>query len=355
MSGGKALWTIRICPSLWRMDDQETGQLKSIADLARLAGVSVSTVSRALTGKGALSKGTRDRIQTLADRHGFRLNVAAQNLRLGRTGAIAVLMPLGHARGQQLSDPFFMAMLGFLADALTTRGYDLLLSRVLPDRDDWLDSFIRAGRTDGVIIIGQSDQGAVLDRVAAHYRPMVVWGEQAAGDGPATVGADNEAGGRLAAQHLVERGRRRLAFFGDVGVPEFAARHAGFLAGLPASLRGDVALVRSPLTPEASLATAGDWFAAGNRPDGIFAASDVVAMSLMAAAADHGLRVPQDLSIIGFDDIPLARLARPPLTTVRQDIEAGAQHLVDLLFRRIGGEDAGSVRIAPELIVRETS
>ncbi|MBJ7378758.1 LacI family DNA-binding transcriptional regulator, partial [Sphingobium sp.] len=155
------------------MDDQETGPLKSIADLARLAGVSVSTVSRALTGKGALSKGTRGRIQALADRHGFRLNVAAQNLRLGRTGAIAVLMPLGLARGLQLSDPFLVTMLGFLADALTDRGYDLLLSRVSPDRDDWLDAFIRAGRADGVIIIGQADQGAVLGRVAAHYRPMV--------------------------------------------------------------------------------------------------------------------------------------------------------------------------------------
>ncbi|KAK0349496.1 hypothetical protein LTR94_032892, partial [Friedmanniomyces endolithicus] len=160
------------------MDDQGSGPLKSIADLARLAGVSVSTVSRALTGKGALNKGTRARIQALADHHGFRMNVAAQNLRLGRTGAIAVLMPLGHARGQQLSDPFFLTMLGYLADALTDRGYDLLLSRVLPDRDDWLDTFIRTGRTDGVIVIGQSDQGAALARAAASYRPLVVWGEQ---------------------------------------------------------------------------------------------------------------------------------------------------------------------------------
>lgn len=189
------------------MDDQGSGPLKSIADLARLAGVSVSTVSRALTGKGALNKGTRARIQALADHHGFRMNVAAQNLRLGRTGAIAVLMPLGHARGQQLSDPFFLTMLGYLADALTDRGYDLLLSRVLPDRDDWLDTFIRTGRTDGVIVIGQSDQGAALARAAASYRPLVVWGEQVRGDGPVTVGTDNEAGGRLAAQHLVDRGR----------------------------------------------------------------------------------------------------------------------------------------------------
>lgn len=337
------------------MDDQETGQLKSIADLARLAGVSISTVSRALTGKGALSKRTRDHIQALADRHGFKLNVAAQNLRLGRTGAIAVLMPLGHARDQQLSDPFFMAMLGFLADALTTRGYDLLLSRVLPDRDDWLDTFIRGGRADGIIIIGQSDQSVVLDRTAAHYRPLVVWGERAPGNVHVTVGTDNEAGGRLAAQHLVGRGRHRLAFFGDVGVPEFAVRHAGFLAALPDALRRDVEMVRMPVTPDDSYAMAAAWFAAGNRPDGIFAASDVAAMSLMSAAAEHGLRVPHDLSIVGFDDIPLARLANPPMTTIRQDIEAGAHYLVDLLFRRIGGEDAGSVQIAPELIVRQTS
>lgn len=337
------------------MGDEGQGQLKSIADLARIAGVSVSTVSRALTGKGALNQGTRERIQALADRHGFRLNVAAQNLRLGRTGAIAVLMPLGHARGQQLSDPFFLTMLGHLADALTDRGYDLLLSRVLPDRDDWLDSFIRTGRTDGVIIIGQSDQGAALTRAAAHYRPLVVWGEDAAGDGPLTVGTDNVAGGRLAAAHLLARGCANFAFFGDIGVPEFAARHAGFAAALPPTQRAAMAIAPGPVTPDASLHAARAFFAAGNRPDGIFAASDVMAISLMTTAQEQGLRVPQDMAVIGFDDIALAQMARPALTTVRQDIGAGAQHLADLLFRRMAGEDTQSVRIAPELIVRESA
>lgn len=337
------------------MDDIATQRVKSIADLARLAGVSVSTVSRALTGKGALNKGTRARIQALADRHDFRLNVAAQNLRLGRTGAVGVLLPLGHARGQHLSDPFFMAMLGSLADALTQRGYDLLLSRILPEGDEWLDAFIRAGRVDGVIVIGQSDQSAVLDSVAAHYRPMVVWGARAPGHAHVTVGVDNEAGGRLAAQHLVDRGRRNLVFFGNVSAPEFAARHRGFLAGLPDDLRAQVALVPTPITPEQSHAAAMAYFAAGHRPDGIFATSDVVAMSLLSAAADHGLRAPQDVSIIGFDDIPIARLSNPPLTTIRQDIAAGAGHLVDLLFRRMGGEEAGPVEIAPELVIRESS
>ncbi|CCW18137.1 transcriptional regulator, LacI family [Sphingobium indicum BiD32] len=337
------------------MDDTKPEQVKSIADLARIGGVSVSTVSRALTGKGALNKGTRERIQALADRHGFKLNVAAQNLRLGRTGAIAVLLPLGHERGQHLSDPFFMAMLGFLADALTDRGYDLLLSRVLPQGDDWLDTFIRTGRTDGVIIIGQSNQSAVLDRTAAHYAPMVIWGEQSSRNAHVTVGTDNQAGGALAAQHLVARGRRRLAFFGNVAVPEFAARYQGFVAALPADLRDTVELVHTHITPEASLEVATAWFAAGNRPDGLFAASDVVAMSLLSAATDHGLSVPGDLSIIGFDDIPMARLANPPLTTVAQDIEGGARQLVDLLFRRLAGEDAGSISIAPRLVIRESS
>lgn len=337
------------------MDEIRTEHVRSIADLARIAGVSVSTVSRALTNKGALNKGTRERIQAIADQHGFKLNVAAQNLRLGRTGAIAVLLPLGHERGQHLSDPFFMAMLGFLADALTDRGYDLLLSRVLPDGDDWLDAFIRAGRTDGIIIIGQSNQAKVLDRTAGHYRPMVIWGAHAPHNAHITVGTDNEAGGALAARHLVERGRRRLAYFGNVGAPEFAARYDGFLAGLPADLRDGVELVPTHITPEASLSMATDYFAAGNRPDGIFAASDVVALSLLSAAAEQGISVPGDLSIVGFDDIPIARLANPPLTTVRQDIQAGAQQLVDLLFRRLSGEEAGSVQLTPTLVVRETS
>lgn len=337
------------------MDDHKAEPVKSITDLARIGGVSVSTVSRALTGKGALNKDTRERIRALADRHGFKLNVAAQNLRLGRTGAIAVLLPLGHERGQHLSDPFFMAMLGFLADALTDRGYDLLLSRVLPEGDDWLDAFIRTGRTDGIIIIGQSNQSAVLDRTALRYAPMVIWGAHSPRNTHVTVGTDNEAGGRMAARHLIERGRRRLAFFGNVAVPEFAARYQGFVAALPVELREGVELVHTHITPEASSTAAAAYFAAGKRPDGIFAASDVVAMSLLSAAAEHRLAVPDDLSIVGFDDVPMAQLATPPLTTVAQDIEGGARQLVDLLFRRLAGEDAAAIEIAPRLVIRESS
>lgn len=337
------------------MDDRSPASVRSITDLARIAGVSVSTVSRSLTGKGGIKKTTRDRVRALAEEYGFRLNVSAQNLRLGRTGAIAVLLPLGHERGQHLSDPFFMAMLGFLADALADRGYDLLLSRVLPRGDDWLDSIVHSGRADGIIIIGQSDQGVVLDRAAQSYRPMVIWGAYSPENHYVTVGTDNVAGGKLAARHLLARGRRRLAYFGNVAVPEFAARHEGFLAGLPEDLRAAHQLVPAHVTQESSYAAAAAYFDEGNRPDGIFAMSDIVAMSVIAAAVERGLKVPQDIAVVGFDDVQLARLANPPLTTIRQDMEGGANMLVDLLFRRMDGAEVQSVQIEPALVIREST
>lgn len=337
------------------MAEQDRPAVRSIADLARIAGVSVSTVSRALTGKGTLNPDTRLRVQALADAHGFRLNVAAQNLRLGRTGSIAVLLPLGHARTQHLSDPFFATMLAHLGDRLAERGYDLLLSRVEPGNADWVEDFVRSGRSDGIIVIGQSDQDAALGRASALYRPMVVWGAYASGNGYTTVGTDNRAGGELAARHLAGRGRSRLAFFGEIALPEFAARHAGFRDSLPADLRAGLSHVPCPLSPEESHRTAMAWFGAGNRADGVFAVSDVVALSVLAAAREHGIDVPGELSVVGFDDIPMACVAQPALTTVRQDIAEGARTLVDLLMRRIAGEETGSVQFVPTLVVRRSS
>ena len=329
--------------------------VRSIADLARLAGVSVSTVSRALTGKGTLNQFTRDRIRALADAHGFRLNVAAQNLRLGRTGAIGVLLPLGHAQGQALSDPFLSTMVGHLADALTEHGYDLLLSRVMPRGETWLDDFVRSGRTDGIIMIGQSDQHAVLNRAAANTRAMVVWGAHLPGTAYTTVGSDNHAGGAIAARHLLDRGCTRFAWFGHGDAPEFAARQAGFLAELPAAARAKTAVVPIGLTPEASRAAARAFFAAGHRPDGIFAASDVVAISVIAAAGEFGISVPDAMKVVGFDDIVLAQLSQPALTTVRQDVEGGARMLVDLLIRQMAGAQTQSVQFVPRLIQRESA
>jgi DNA-binding LacI/PurR family transcriptional regulator len=329
-----------------------TSSVRSISDLARIAGVSVSTVSRALTGKGTLNQSTRERIRAIATEHGFRLNVAAQNLRLGRTGSIGVILPLVQDQAQPLTDPFFSTMFGHLADVLTERGYDLLLSRVLPKGDMWLDDFVRSGRTDGIILLGQSNQSAVLNRTAEHYRPMVVWGAYAPENLYTTVGSDNFAGGVIAARHLLQRGCRRLAWFGNADGPEFAARQAGFLSALPDDIRDQCTIVPMPISPEGSRAAARAFFGAGHRPDGVFAVSDVGAISVMSAAGEAGIAVPGEMAVIGFDDIVLAQLSHPTLTTVRQDIETGARMLVDLLLRRMAGCETQSIQFVPQLIAR---
>ncbi len=337
------------------MADQE--RVRNITDLARLAGVSAGTVSRALADSTLIAKSTRERIQALAREHDFRPNVLARNLRTKRAGAIGVLIPLGHETGQHISDPFFITLLGHLADALTERGHDLLLSRVIPTDPNWLSHVVDSGRVDGVILIGQSDQSAVIDDVAARYLPLVAWGANLEGQVHCSVGSDNRRGGFLATRHLVERGAKRFAFLGDPVAPEIAERLAGARKALNDAAMGDaLTILPAHLTAETAHPAISAWLEElDDVPDGIIAASDVIALSALRAFSERGFTVPDDVRVIGYDDLPLANQATPPLTTIRQDMVAGAAHLVDLLFRRIGGEKAESIVLEPQLIIRGSS
>jgi DNA-binding LacI/PurR family transcriptional regulator len=337
------------------MDKQ--GRVRNITDLARLAGVSPGTVSRALADSQLIARKTRERIQAIAREHDFRPNVMARNLRIKRAGAIGVLIPLGHETGQHISDPFFITMLGHLADALTERGHDLLLSRVIPKDPHWLNRVVDSGRVDGVILIGQSDQIEVIEKVAARYLPLVAWGANLAGKSHCTVGSDNRKGGELAVRHLIERGCRNFAFFGDAVAPEISERLEGCRAALAsAGLSDSLRILPAHLTAETAHPAISSWLD-DNRsiPNGIIAASDVIAMSALRALAEHGVAVPGDVHVVGYDDLPFASQTVPSLTTIRQDMAAGAIHLVDLMFRRIAGEATASVVLEPELVVRQSS
>ena len=332
-------------------------KVRTIYDLAELAGVSAATVSRALAGKGMVSAETAERIRQLAQEHGFRPSAFARNLRIKRRGAIGVVIPLGHERAQHISDPFFMAMIGCLADELTERDFELVLSRVIPNRDDWLETMIESDRVDGFIIIGQSDQSATLDAAAQHYLPMVAWGAFSQGQSHCSVGTDNFLGGRLATLHLLSRGCRRIAFFGNVNAIEIRQRLEGSRAAI-ADQKGAAELIEIPthLATDLSSAEIAQFLAETDQlPDGIFAASDVIALAALQALAGRGIQVPRDIKLIGFDDLPIARSSMPALTTIRQDITTGAGHLVDCLLKRIDGKQTGSVVLNPELIVREST
>lgn len=330
--------------------------VRTLSDLARIAGVSAGTVSRALAGNSLVNVETRERIVSLAREHGFRPNQMASSLRRQKTDVIGIAIPLGHDQRQQVSDAFFMTLLGHLADALTERGYDLMLRRVIPERDeDWLDRFIGSGMIDGVLVIGQSDQFDRIEDVADGYLPMVVWGNHAEGQRHCVVGTDNRLGGRLAVERLIAGGARHIYFLGDISAVEFAARYAG---ATDAARRLGVEI--TPLTShlssdrlEAEVAANLDRaFAPG---DAIFAATDSLAMASLARLKVNGIAVPEQVLVIGFDDLPMASQTAPPLTTVRQDIRAGAFAMVDLLMRRLAGEVTESIVMPPRLVARKTA
>lgn len=333
-----------------------SGRIRNIAELAKLAGVTAGTVSRSLANSDPVNKDTRQRIQALAREHGFRPNQMAKRLRVQQTKVIGIVVPLGHERRQHLSDPFFMAILGHLADALTENGYDIMLSRVIPDADDWLERIVDSGMLDGVLVIGQSNQFETIERVAAWYKPMVVWGSHRPGQVHCTVGVDNRMGGRLAGECLIEAGRSRLAFLGDITAPELSERYLGLCDAARAAGLVDPAQINVHLASDIMA----DEIASHverivQQIDGIAAGSDLLAMHVVRALADRGLTIPGPISVTGFDDLPLAEQTIPRLTTVSQNIALGARAMVATLFERMAGRDASSLEMTPELIRRDTA
>ncbi|MFY7837609.1 MAG: LacI family DNA-binding transcriptional regulator [Novosphingobium sp.] len=337
-------------------DGKKPGKIRNIAELARLAGVSAGTVSRALADKSLVNKETRERIQALAREYGFRPNQMARRLRTQQTGVIGVVIPLGHERRQHISDPFFMTLFGYLADELTESGQDLMLSRVIPGDDEWLDRIVDSGMLDGALVIGQSNQTEAIERVAQYYKPLVVWGSHHEGQVQCTVGVDNAAGGRLAAQRLLDRGATRLAFFGDTKGPEIADRLAGAQQALAGSPQATLRAFPTHLASD-EMASQIDAHLAelGNDVNGIVCASDIIAMTTIRLLHERGISVPERVAVTGFDDLPLSQRMVPQLTTVRQDIAAGARAMVETLRRRIAGEDAPSTVMQPELVLRESA
>jgi len=338
--------------------DAKPRRIRNISELAKLAGVSAGTVSRALAGKDLVNSQTRERIQALAREHGFRPNQMASRLRTGQTGVIGVVIPLGHEKKQHISDPFFMTMLGHLADGLTEVGYDLMLSRVIPsDGDDWLERIVDSGMLDGVVMIGQSDQFDTIERTAEVYRPLVVWGTRRSGQRHCVVGTDSFVGGELAVRHLLARGRRKLAFFGDTKGLEIEQRLAGARSAIAQSGTGaTLDIYPTHLSQqEMSEQITADLDAMDPAIDGIFAASDVIAMGTLRLLHERGRKVPEDVAIVGFDDLPLATQTVPQLTTVRQDIAGGARTLVTSLLKRIAGDEVPSTVMTPTLVVRESA
>lgn len=339
------------------MTTGSSGPPLTMKDMAALAGVSESTVSRALADHPSIAAKTRERIQALSAKHGYTINPVARSLRSRQTRTLAVVIPLFHDQAQHLSDPFFSLILGHLADAAATRGYDMLLSKVV-DRDrSWVGRAVETRRADAVIVIGQSFAHEAINEAAGQGAPVVAWGAKIDGSAYATVGSDNRMGGELAAAHLLDSGRRRLAFLGNRRLLEISQRFEGFVAAHERrGLAWDPSLVvDARFEPEEARRDTLPLVHRAPHLDGVVAASDLIAISMIQLLNEAGRATPEQVGVVGFDDTPVAAHTSPPLTTIRQDIHGGAEALVDLAIRLASGEPVESIERPVELIVRRSS
>ena len=328
-----------------------------MADIARLAGVSVATVSRSLNGSPLISKDTRDRVEELARSLNYSINVSAQNLRLKQNRTIAVVIPYDKVSRQHISDPFFLAMVGSLADALTERGFDMLLSRVDAESLDSAANLVNSGVATGVILIGQWRHHDQLNQLASRRVPIVVWGTQIPQQLYCTVGGDNLAGGTLATRHLIEQGWRRIVFVGDPQLPEVAHRYRGYVETLKAHrITPDPRLlVKVPFDANEARAGITRLCESGIEFDSVFACSDVLASASMQTLHLFGRSVPEKVAVVGYDDIEWASHSNPPLTTIRQPIAVAGVELVDALLRTIAGTTVAPRALPVELVVRSST
>lgn len=338
----------------------DTGSKKpalKMTDLARMAGVSKSTVSRALQNSELVNLETREKIQALAKKHNYRLNTQARNFRLKESFTIGVVIPSAENAHWQVTDPFFLELLGAISFHLIEQGHEMLLSGLSLHAVASGDDGLRKINCDGLIVAGQADCHEDLNRIADGHTPMVVWGAKLPDQRYCTVGGDNHRGGELATEHLLEQGCRRIAIIGDWGTPEGLLRYEGYQQRLKAF----------GITPEPMLAVGVDGGRDGHRQaalrllasgcefDGLFCLSDAIAMAAINALNEYGIAVPGDVAVVGYDDISLARYYTPAITTIHQDRELGGRWLVDKLLRMLDGESVDSVLLPTGIISRHSS
>jgi DNA-binding LacI/PurR family transcriptional regulator len=328
-----------------------------MTEVAKRAGVSLSTVSRALAGNPLISEKTRRKVEKVAESLEYRVDAAGSSLRTGLTRTAGVVIPLTHAADQRFSDPFFLEMVGAIADELSAVGYSMLLSKLIEDPSAWIRTALRERRTDGIIVIGQSLHHASLNELALRDFPLVVWGARREDQSYASVGSDNAAGAELATAHLLSQGCRDIVFLGDPALPEVAARLEGYAAALKAAgLRRRSRLeIAVGFGDDSACQAVASLLAKRIRFDGILASSDSLAMRAMRTLNERGRRVPADVAVVGFDDIPFTAFTTPALSTVRQDVRLGAQALVRNLMRVIARLQTDSVVVPTELVIRGSS
>jgi DNA-binding LacI/PurR family transcriptional regulator len=327
-----------------------------LEDIAALAGVSISTASRALNDSPAVNARTKQTIWKLAKEHDYPFRRYMPAGPIGASGTIALVTPRPQGREGRLSDPFFLELLAGVGEAARERGCDLVMSHVSPANIDDLNAAMTTSRADGVIFLGQSTLHSAFNRMAETDGRFVVWGAELPDQNYCSIGSDNINGGRRATAHLARLGRKRIVFLGDLDPPEAMQRQRGYADAVEAAGLGvdpDL-IVPAHFEVESAEASVDSMIRRGLDFDGIVAASDLIALGAVRALLHAGKRVPEDVSVIGFDNVPFSRYSRPALSTIAQDTMKAGRLMVSKLLDHAGEGGGRSERIPTDLIVRET-
>jgi LacI family transcriptional regulator len=332
----------------------------SMKDVAALAGVSLGTVSNVVNSPGLVSDQTRERVQLAIDKLGWVPNESARQLRAGRSRAIGMVV-------MDIANPFFTDLVLGAENYVLERGYFVQVSNSAhqPDRERAHLQLLEQQRVGGVLLApiwGLSDRVAQLSRRGI---PVVILDRASEQANLCSVSVDDVEGGRLAVQHLLDQGHTHIALVGGPGdLQQVRDRRMG--AEIARSAHGSAQLltISTPsLDTESGVSAALELatLPPAERPTAVFAANDLLAIGVLQGFVTQGLRVPEDMAIIGYDDVSFAASAAVPLSSIRQPREALGRRAAELLFEEIETSDKGerhdhqAVRFNPELIVRRSS
>ena len=329
-------------------------------DIAYKAGVSQSTVSRALRNSPLVNEATREKIKSIAKELNYKVDKNASNLRSQQSDTIALLLFEEPTNDDSAINPFFLSMLGSITRACAQKGYDLLVS-FQQASTDWHADFEDSNKADGLILLGYGDYvdyEEKLVKLIEQDTHFVRWGAEVKHLPLISVGCDNYRGGKEVTEHIIKQGKNKLAFIGSASshAPEFFDRYKGHCQALTDNgLQINEALQFNALyTEDAGYQAAIELIASGEKFDGICAACDLIAIGAMRALQEHNICIPQQVAVVGFDDIAIARFTFPPLTTVKQDTKLAGELLVDTLLDLIDGKTVSTSLITPELVIRES-
>jgi alanine racemase len=330
-------------------------------DIAYKAGVSQSTVSRALSGSNLVSEETRQKIIKIAEEMNYKVDKNASNLRTQSSHTIALLLFEDPSTDDSNINPFYLSMLGSITRACALAGYDLLVSFQQMSAD-WHSDFEDCHKADGIILLGYGDfqfYEEKLLKLIEQQTHFVVWGASAKHITSVSVSCDNFQGGFDITQHLIEQGKQHFVFLGQASSssPEFLARNQGHCAALTEA--GLLIIKTKPFNGDFSEQSGYEAMMnilnEDRTVDAVVAACDLIAIGAMNAIKEKGLSVGKDISVVGYDDISIARFTNPPLSTVHQDTNLAGELLVNSLVDLIAGKTVETTIMQAKLVLRESS